>query len=467
MNIKVISDEVIKPSIATPKHLHTLSASLLDHLNLPILFPGIFFYSQNNATNISTNKMLDQLKESLSKTLTVFYPLSGRIEDTNHFNCNDKGVPYVRAMVDKRLEEVVHKVDVSELDKLLPSYGQERSTTNLLLTIQVNTFACGGIAIGLKMSHAISDAFSMVMFVNAWASMTNNNGKNHKKLPIYPNFGISKHFPLHDILYSKANVQNTCNPINNRPIAKWFLFEEGKIHILRSKLSSYTNTCTSNKDGDGTEISVPSFAMVLAAFVWCRIKVACYNSAIEIPNIVIQAVNIRSRLSLPDEQSYYFGNVFVNTVAKLSNVVPNDENYLNETLMSDFLKQTKESIARINEEDGFVRRLQEGKIEDLRSIKEHFERESKGEIVLLAFSNVRNLPMYEADFGWGKPVWVTSATRMFKNMVQLMPASSTSKDIVVYINLSHENMEKLLADSDFNSLVSKLPHVKTVTNSRL
>ena len=56
---------------------------------------------------------------------------------------------------------------------------------------------------------------------------------------------------------------------------------------------------------------------------------------------------------------------------------------------------------------------------DLEYIKEHFEKKSKGEIRSTGFSSFRSLPIYEADFGWGKPVWVTSATQVFKDFVLL------------------------------------------------
>ena len=57
-------------------------------------------------------------------------------------------------------------------------------------------FSCvvaGGLAIGVKMSHAISDAFSSFMFVNTWASIANSN-KQYKNTYFSPFFEISKAF---------------------------------------------------------------------------------------------------------------------------------------------------------------------------------------------------------------------------------------------------------------------------------
>lgn len=121
----------------------------------------------------------------------------------------------------------------------------------------------------------------------------------------------------------------------------------------------------------------------------------------------------------------------------------------------------KESVRKIiGDDELFIRKMQDGK-EDLRYMIEHFERESKGEIIAHGFSNISSLPVYEADFGWGKPVWVTSATLMFTNLIILIPASPSTKDIIAYINLTVEDMAKLETDLEFTSLVSKAPHVST------
>ena len=46
---------------------------------------------------------------------------------------------------------------------------------DLVLTIQVNILECGGIAIGVCISHKVVDALSMVMFVNGWAAVTHRD----------------------------------------------------------------------------------------------------------------------------------------------------------------------------------------------------------------------------------------------------------------------------------------------------
>ncbi|XP_021724742.1 acetyl-CoA-benzylalcohol acetyltransferase-like [Chenopodium quinoa] len=450
MNIKLVSHEIIKPSCPTPNHLRLLQASLFDHVNSPTLMPLIFFFnSQKASTKISTNEVLYRLKGSLPNTLSMFYPLAGRMQDANYFICNDEGVPYVHSTVDLLMDDVVHMAEVCELDKLLPSYGQE-GFSNLLLAIQVNVFACGGIAIGVKMNHVVSDAFSLTMFVKTWASIANNNGNYHHALLGCPNFEICKLFPP-----SKPRKVNGIDVfanqdtrlIKDRPMTKWFMFHKGKLNALKSTLSSSSTN------------------LVLSAFIWSRIKVACHKSANDIPYQVFHSVNLRRKLAPPnDEQSYYFGNIFVNAVVKLSMIQVLNDDKINDNNISncqrDFLNQMNESIGKVINNDKFIREMQDGK-EDLKFITQHFERVSKGDIVALGFSNLRSLRVYEADFGWGMPIWVTSATLMFKNLVILIPAGPSSNNIVAYINLSSEDMAKLENDKEFIAVVSKAPHATT------
>ncbi|KAL2938709.1 Salutaridinol 7-O-acetyltransferase [Bienertia sinuspersici] len=408
-----------------------------------------------------TNEVLDRLKGSLPNTLSVFYPLAGRVKDVNNIHCNDEGVPYVQVKVEQRLEDIVHKATIShQLDELLPPYGQEGYTT-LLLAIQINVFACGGIAIGVKMSHAISDAFSLLMFVKTWASMankgSNNNIDQQTILSQHPDFNIWKLFPpqkksdMNDLVFADPNS----DLIKDRPVTKWFLFRKSKLDELRSRLIHYT---------EGVEF--PSLTMVLSAFIWSRVKAACHKGGVnKTPHELFYSVDVRRCVSPPNEQSYYFGNMVVNALVKpSSSMVIKDHKAESSLWWGDIVRQMKESIRNIISDDGqFIRAMQEGK-EDLKFTTEQFERTSKGEIMLLGFSNIQSLPVYEADFGWGKPVWVTSATLIYKDLVILIPVGRSNRDIVAYINLSNDDMANLEGDAEFNAFVSKAPHGGLVYN---
>ncbi|KAK9713133.1 hypothetical protein RND81_06G005400 [Saponaria officinalis] len=183
MKLKLISEEIIKPMQPTPTHLRYLKRSLFDHANGPVLMPLVFFHTKHHT--LSTSTILHRLKSSLPATLSLFYPLAGRAQGKNYIDCNDDGVSYVQAeLPSTNLSEIVHRADVSLLDKLLPSDDNEQGGySKLLLAIQVNVFACGGVAIGIKMSHAICDAFSVAMFVKTWTSIASGDSEIQSLTP--------------------------------------------------------------------------------------------------------------------------------------------------------------------------------------------------------------------------------------------------------------------------------------------
>ncbi|PON71600.1 Transferase [Trema orientale] len=72
-------------------------------------------------------------------------------------------------------------------------------------------------------------------------------------------------------------------------------------------------------------------------------------------------------------------------------------------------------------------------------------------------------PLYETDFGWGKPIWVSSASLSFKNSIILVD-TRLGDGIEAWVTLEEENMstferdEELLDSASFNpsALVSDM-----------
>ncbi|KAK9697485.1 hypothetical protein RND81_08G040500 [Saponaria officinalis] len=447
LNPKIFSEEIIKPSKPTPTHLRYLKASLFDQVNAPVLMPIIFFYSKQHTPSTST--FLDRLKNSLRATLSLFYPLAGRVQNASYIDCNDMGVPYIEAKVPSiYLSEVVHKADMSLLDELLPSHGNDHvGYDKLLLAIQVITFACGGVTIGIKMNHSICDAFSKAMFVKTWASMARGGGQSLLPSPF---FEIWKHFPPYPLKSSTniniASKEPDSNIITIRPVTKWFMFTKEMCNELRSRLCSEYNY--QNR---------PSLTMVLSSFIWSRVKLASNDKTI--PHEVYHAINLRPKVDTLSKSYYYFGNMAVNAIAKPS--LDNDK-----SLCHSFITTIEDSIEKISRKNGLIEGLQNG-TQNLRYMMQHYKRVTKGEIVSLGFSSLRSLPLYEADFGWGKPVWVTSATLMYSTTVIMIPGGASSDDTYVYINLKPDQMAKLQADQEFMSFVSKCPTFGTFVSSKI
>ena len=55
------------------------------------------------------------------------------------------------------------------------------------------------------------------------------------------------------------------------------------------------------------------------------------------------------------------------------------------------------------------------------------------------FTSLHHFPFYEADFGWGKPVWISSAAMDVKNATVLMD-TSTGDGIEAWVTLDEQDV---------------------------
>ncbi|KAI3901228.1 hypothetical protein MKW92_027079 [Papaver armeniacum] len=202
----------MKPSWPKLLNLKNFTISFWDQMitpSVPVPVPILVFYYASTGKNV-----LDQsndLKKSLSETLTHFYPLAGTIgKDNKIVDCDDYGVQYLETRVDDvRLSEVLgkHPDEGYIMNQFIPTnlhYSTELGTCsdNLVqLVIQVNMFDCGGMVIGVSMLHKIADAASLSTFVKAWArtsSRLDGNGVGiYEEESTVPNFDAKAADNLH------------------------------------------------------------------------------------------------------------------------------------------------------------------------------------------------------------------------------------------------------------------------------
>ena len=78
---------------------------------------------------------------------------------------------------------------------------------------------------------------------------------------------------------------------------------------------------------------------------------------------------------------------------------------------------------------------------------------NKGEVVPMVFTSLCRFPIYEADFGWGKPVWVGSTKMLYHNIVTFIDTKS-GDGIEAWICLKEEDMVKFEMDKEVLTYVS-------------
>ncbi|CAL8993926.1 unnamed protein product [Prunus brigantina] len=161
----------------------------------------------------------------------------------------------------------------------------------------------------------------------------------------------------------------------------------------------------------------PTRIEALSCFIWARFIASTQGE----PNPkkiykVLHAVNLRTRMD-PPLPEYHIGNVSRFAIA---------------TLSFDGSKDTCYGLMR----DGDTH---------LSFLKRRVAEFMKGEVVSLNFTSLCRFPLYETDFGWGKPVWVGSASLPFKNLVVFMDTESGG-GIEAWVNLKEEDMAKFQED---------------------
>ncbi|KAK3420828.1 hypothetical protein EUGRSUZ_G00510 [Eucalyptus grandis] len=95
-------------------------------------------------------------------------------DDGCFIDCNNLGVEFVHAKVDGQIDRLLHRDPDMDLLEYLSQFPNNL-VGNPLVVIQVNTFECGGMAIGLRSAHKISDMYTMAIFANSWATACRGN----------------------------------------------------------------------------------------------------------------------------------------------------------------------------------------------------------------------------------------------------------------------------------------------------
>ncbi|XVF08755.1 hypothetical protein REPUB_Repub07fG0030200 [Reevesia pubescens] len=418
MEVKIISRETIKPSSPTPNHLRTHKLSLLDQIEIgeSIYIPVILFYPSPIG---DSGKISTVLKESLSKTLAHFYPFAGRVKDEFSIDCNDEGIIYIEAQVSTNLSIVLKDPDVDLHLQLLPNDSLERlpeTTAQILVGIQVNFFACGGMAICACVDHVVADAAAAATFINTWAEIA--CGANYIDLDVI--YDCTSVFPPQDLSSLREQFANESKnevPVERpqgRVVTKRLLFDGTKITTLRNEI------------GNGRPSSYrPSRFEAVSALIWSAMLSTTTNDDKTFFTVNI-SMNLRNRMN-PPLPPQCIGNVYqVKAVESLMEKTNN---------LSILVGKIHESLRKVDDE--YVKKLGAGDAY-LGFLM------SKAKSNMLLFSSWCRFPFYETDFGWGKPIWFATALRINRAVIFLDTRDGEGMEAM--ITLTQEEMAKFEQD---------------------
>ncbi|KAK3420126.1 hypothetical protein EUGRSUZ_G00928 [Eucalyptus grandis] len=393
MKVEVQSKKLVKPSTPTPNQSRKLGLSFIDDLVFSKHVGIVYFYrARESMHEIHTFQRLHRFEESLSETLALFYPLAGRyVEDGLFIDCNDQGVEVIQAKVDGTLDQLLQ----GDLDRdLLNSLSKFPlpAANNPLVVVQVNSFNCGGLAMSLRFSHKIGDMYTMAMFMNSWATACRSGIQE----VVSPNFELPSLFPVKQPVL----IQWPTPPFRK------------KFELARLKFS-------------GQALS--------------RLKAAsgASNSSDSIANN-----SQRVQLKTPTNAC---GNFFaqITTPLAVEETEPSFNGILNQ--LGDAHRNAKLKYAAIADA-GVLCSVVADSFRDFVSVL------SRDGANVILISSWCGFPLYDSDFGWGKPDMVSNSSPPLRSVG--LVDSPVDGGIDAWITLNQDEMALFKQDPDIVACTS-------------
>nr|XP_043616664.1 protein ENHANCED PSEUDOMONAS SUSCEPTIBILITY 1-like [Erigeron canadensis] len=467
------STNIISKSTIFPATDSTLSDLKLSVSDLPML--SCHYIQKGNLftkPQVPIPELLPLIKRALSHTLTHFPPLAGRlttdVDGYVYISCNDAGVEFVHASATHLfINDVVDTIHVPDsvkgfftFDRTVSYDGHFRP----LLAVQV-TELNDGIFIGFSVNHAVVDGTSLWNFINTLAEVCRGT-KCLSKKPCFsrdsvlissaclkvpeggPKVTFDEHAPLTERVFrfSKESITKLKNRINNKKKTCYNNTEvvnEVELIIGEDKVSTLIGNWLKNASVFDQEKSkdreISSFQS-LCALLW-RAVTRARNFPSNKETTFRMAVNCRHRLT-PELESFYFGNAIqsIPTYATAGDVLSHDLHWCAEQLNKNVLSHDDKMVRR------FVR---------------NWENDPKcfplGNFdgAMLTMGSSPRFPMFDNDFGWGKPVAVRSGwANKFDGKISAFPGREGGGSVDLEVVLSPETMAGIESDPEFMEYVS-------------
>ncbi|KAL7242984.1 hypothetical protein ACSBR1_015400 [Camellia fascicularis] len=378
IKVEIVAREIIKPSSPTPNQFRIYKLCSRDQYSPHHYIPAVFFYA-NPTRDVNHEELVSirsrRLKETLSETLTRFYPLAGRLRDNLFIDCNDEGVDYLEARVtDCRLSDILEQPKAEEMYRLFEP-DPEDFNNNPLLFVQLNFFPCGGMALCVRMSHKIADGVAYAAFVKAWSDIALGSSET-----IVPDFNAaSSRFPPREDcpVLSMTLVQMT-----EKIVTKRFVIDASKVATLKAK-------ATSMGVPQPTRVEAVTAALLKWAVTASRSHALGLETNVSSPEAyaLTGAVNIRTRLE-PPLPKYSFGNITGLLWAMI------EDGVCVKTDLPSLVCQLRNSVQQSTDNNFMAENTK------LLRLKEDA-------VKVYRHSSWCRFGLYELDFGWGKPTYTT------------------------------------------------------------
>ncbi|KAI7755407.1 hypothetical protein M8C21_005575 [Ambrosia artemisiifolia] len=446
-NVEIISECFIKPKFISSEAKKPIYFSPWDLIMISVNYiqKGLLFRLPENK-DFSITTFLDELKHSLSATLTHFHPLAARLDTIKNKNPhsitvfinpnNSQGARFIHSAVNLTVADILTPTDVPlvvqsffDHHQAINNDGHELSLMSVKVTKLVD-----GIFIGCSMNHMLGDGTSYWNFINTWSEMFKSKGQNGhlatiSRPPILTRWIPEGSDPVVTLPFSHEGeyINRPDRPMLRERI---FHFSSDSLAKLKAKVNSECGT---------TKIST---LQALSTFVW-----RCVTRARRVPvdqeTGCMMAVNNRTRIS-PNVPENYFGNM-VQTVKAMTTVgdlldhgVGWGALRLHEAVTSHSDEKIKEGMEAWTKSPFVV------------NASLHYDKNS------VHIGSSPRFDMYGNEFGLGKALAVLSGyANKFDGKVTTYPGREGGGSIDLEVCLLPENMNVFECDEEFMSIANK------------
>ncbi|KAH0678474.1 hypothetical protein KY284_019559 [Solanum tuberosum] len=415
--ISTISKKIIKPSSPTPSIQRWHHLSLIDQVVDNLYMPFVFFYSNHQVAKIPKHQLSEFLTNSLSKTLTSYYPWAGSLKHNATIECDDHGAEFFEVEINSSMDEVIHNPDLTFPQGLSWGYLSS-STSGALIVVQLSHFKCGGIALSLCMSHKVGDACSTYYFLRDWARLTRD-----PKLTLSPPYFVQDSL-MPSVPFDVPLFSPVIEPKKERCIQKRFVFSESKINALKALVVA--ESCVQN----------PTRNEVVSALLY---KCAASSSTTNLGRSqLVQTSNLRSQAPLPPTSIGNIATIFS---------TPIYENYEHDLklpkLVTDIRKSKHDMSTRNNlQENEYITVM----LEAYRTGKLPFHQRNCD---VYTITSILAFEFEKIDFGFGKPTRASQESGSFSNLFILMNTPDDhDRGVEAFVNLNEQHMSGFKNDKD-------------------
>ncbi|CAN4086479.1 unnamed protein product [Withania somnifera] len=355
----------------------------------------------------------------------------GRIE----IDCKGQGVLFVEAESDGMVDDFGDFAPTLELRRLIPAVDYSQGIESYaLLVLQITHFKCGGVSLGVGMQHHAADGASGLHFINTWSDMARGLDLTippfidrtllRARDPPQPQFPHIEYQPPPTLKVTAENAPSSeAVPETSVSI---FKLTRDQINALKAKSKE-----------DGNTVNYSSYEM-LAGHVW-RSTCMARGLAQDQETKLYIATDGRARLR-PSLPPGYFGNVIFTAtpVAVVGDLQSKPIWYaaskIHDQLSimdNDYLRSALDYLELQPDLKALVRGAHTFKCPNL------------------GITSWSRLPIHDADFGWGRPIFMGPGGIAYEGLSFILPSPTNDASQSVAISLQAEHMklfEKLLYD---------------------